>query len=423
MMPLVSRPAGIVSLGTSAPAQGVGDLEVAQGAASRPGSALQSLALGNARDRHFGAFAAVAGRIDGYRGREAGGAGRVLFPVAGVHSGHGAPGLQVVVLQRHQVPGGFFDHGGQVAVGEGEGRRHPAPGPRAGRPPGRRHNSPDRRSPERIAHRRAFPKWNRECRFHRRRFAGKRCPTISGNGAARNKLMSKRFGICTILSALGALTSLALTAAGPAAPGNSRITGPYTHENLSIFLVHSAGNATGRKLLTLQEAMDQKKTVVYETGSVNQLAIENQSSEEVYIQAGDIVKGGQQDRVLITDILLPAHSGKLPISSFCVEQGRWSKRGAEAADQFGSSNARVAGKALKMAVMDKKDQGQVWDQVALEREGLAMAAPIGAGGGAGAGSGSGSAGGVGPAAVAPPVMNRSYAASARLSPPSTSMQM
>ena len=206
--------------------------------------------------------------------------------------------------------------------------------------------------------------------------------------------MSKQFRICTILSALGALTSLALTAADSAAPGSPWITGPYTHENLSIFLIHSARNATGHKLLTLQEAMEQKKTVVYETGSVNELAIENQSSEEVYIQAGDIVKGGRQDRVLTMDLLLPAHSGKLPISAFCVEQGRWTKRGAEAADQFGSSNAAVAGKALKMAVVNQKDQIQVWNQVALERENLAMVTKSSAAGGAGAGTGAGGGSGV-----------------------------
>jgi hypothetical protein len=220
--------------------------------------------------------------------------------------------------------------------------------------------------------------------------------------------MSKRFRICTILSALGALTSLALTAADSAAPGNPWITGPYTHENLSIFLIHSAGNATGRKLLTLQEAMEQKKTVVYETGSVNELAIENQSSEEVYIQAGDIVKGGRQDRVLTMDLLLPAHSGKLPISAFCVEQGRWTKRGNEAADQFNSSNAAVAGKALKMAVVNQKDQMQVWNQVAAERENLAMVTKSSAAGGTGdgtsAGAGPGVAGGV--VGAAPPAADR-----------------
>jgi hypothetical protein len=218
--------------------------------------------------------------------------------------------------------------------------------------------------------------------------------------------MSKRFRICTILSAAGALTGLALTAAGPAAPGNPPITGPYTHENLSIFLIHSARNATGHKLLTLQEAMEQKKTVVYETGSVNQLAIENQSSEDVYIQAGDIVKGGRQDRVLSTDLLLPAHSGRMPISSFCVEQGRWSKRGAEAADQFGSSNSVVAGKALKMAVMDKKDQGQVWNQVAVAREELAVASG-GSAVGRGTGSGTSRSGSAPPSARPAPTATTS----------------
>jgi hypothetical protein len=201
-----------------------------------------------------------------------------------------------------------------------------------------------------------------------------------------------------MLSALGMLSSATLFAANGAAPGDPRITGPYVHENLSIFLIHSARNATGHKLLTLQEAMDQKKAVVYETGEVNELSIENQSSEDVYIQAGDIVKGGRQDRVLNTDFILPAHSGKLPISSFCVEQGRWSKRGNEAADQFASSNALVAGKSLKMAVVAEKDQGQVWSKVAQERQSLDMATvasapPASNGSGSGGGVGSGGAGG------------------------------
>jgi len=50
--------------------------------------------------------------------------------------------------------------------------------------------------------------------------------------------------------------------------------------------------------------------------------------------------------VPITGLRLPAHSGGLPISAFCVEQGRSSKRGTEAADQLGSSNAAVAIEAL-----------------------------------------------------------------------------
>ena len=89
-----------------------------------------------------------------------------------------------------------------------------------------------------------------------------------------------------------------------------RFSGPYTHDNLSIFLIHGPQRQPTSTFLTLQEALDQKKVVVYETGNVNQLAIENFSGEDVYIQSGDIVKGGQQDRVFPDDFVLPKTSGR-----------------------------------------------------------------------------------------------------------------
>ena len=123
------------------------------------------------------------------------------------------------------------------------------------------------------------------------------------------------------------LPGLVLLASVMAPAADFRISGPYTHDNLSIFLLHGKSGEAGAKLLTLQEAMDQQKVVVFETGQVNELSIENRSNQDVYIQSGDIVKGGRQDRVLVTDLVLPAHSGKLPIAAFCVEHGRWTKRG------------------------------------------------------------------------------------------------
>jgi hypothetical protein len=78
---------------------------------------------------------------------------------------------------------------------------------------------------------------------------------------------------------------------------SSRLSGPYKHDNLSIYLVHGQDRVQ-TKYLTLTEALEQHKVVVYETGSVNQLQIENLSKEDVYIQSGESVKGGRQDRVL-----------------------------------------------------------------------------------------------------------------------------
>jgi hypothetical protein len=127
---------------------------------------------------------------------------------------------------------------------------------------------------------------------------------------------------------------------GPAAAdAAARISGPFTHENLAVYLVHGV-DAPGPVPLTLQEALAKGQVQVIETGRVNELQIENTGSEEVFVQAGDIVKGGRQDRVLTVSFLLPPKSGRMPIASFCVERGRWSARGKE--DQFKFSSAKEA---------------------------------------------------------------------------------
>src|ERR1044072_8661430 len=107
---------------------------------------------------------------------------------------------------------------------------------------------------------------------------------------------------------------------------NYRLTGPYQHENLTIFLIHGPNQADSSKFIPLQEALERKLVVVHETSDVNELSIENVSAtEEVFVQAGDIVKGGQQDRGLAVDLIVPAKSGQIPISAFCVEHGRWAR--------------------------------------------------------------------------------------------------
>ncbi len=152
-------------------------------------------------------------------------------------------------------------------------------------------------------------------------------------------------------------------AAQPQLAPEYRISGPFTHDNLTIFLIHGPNKST-RNLLTLDEAIDQHKVVVYETRNVNELAVENVSNEDVFIESGDIVKGGAQDRTLKDDLILPSKSGKVSLSSFCVEHGRWSRRGNEAVGTFGGAHDAIASKQLKMAVKMKKDQGEVWARVA-----------------------------------------------------------
>lgn len=143
-----------------------------------------------------------------------------------------------------------------------------------------------------------------------------------------------------------------------------KISAPYFYKNLTIFLIHGKDQTDKKNILTLEEAMENKEFVVYETEDVNELLVENLSKEnDVFIQSGDIVKGGQQDRLLAVSIIIPANSGKISIDAFCVESGRWEKRGNEDSDKFTSSNERIVSKDLKIAANSSRSQGEVWKEV------------------------------------------------------------
>ena len=149
--------------------------------------------------------------------------------------------------------------------------------------------------------------------------------------------------------ATAAVALSALAAAPALADPAPRITGPFAHANLAVYFVHGA-SAPGKAPLTLQEALARKLVVVHETGDVNRLAIENRGGEEVFVQSGDIVKGGQQDRVLTVSLMLPPRSGRVPIAAFCVEQGRWAARGAEDVKSFATADAAVPSRDAKLAM-------------------------------------------------------------------------
>lgn len=140
------------------------------------------------------------------------------------------------------------------------------------------------------------------------------------------------------------------------------ISKPYIYKNLTIFLL--CGEDKGKSFWTLQEAMEQEKVNVYETGNVNRLEIENfLLDEEIFIQSGDIVKGGKQDRVFAFDFIVPAKSGKMPIDAFCVEKGRWNQRGRESSTRFTTSSDRAVTRDLNISIKHTPSQSAVWNTV------------------------------------------------------------
>ena len=143
-----------------------------------------------------------------------------------------------------------------------------------------------------------------------------------------------------------------------------RITGPYAHENLAVYLLHS-DSVDNSDFITLDEGLKDGSVTVTEKGEgeVNELLLENKSPKALFVQEGDRVKGGKQDRIVGLSFVVPANSGQRPIPSFCVEQGRWSGQGMAGAD-FGSGAKDLAPRGVRAAAKADKDQSEVWQQVA-----------------------------------------------------------
>jgi hypothetical protein len=122
--------------------------------------------------------------------------------------------------------------------------------------------------------------------------------------------------------------------------------------------------------VTLKEAMEKDWVKIIETSDVNELMITNNSDKTIFIHAGDIVKGGKQDRVLAYDMIIEPNAKKQKLSSFCVEAGRWNQRGEEDSYAFESTTKMLTSRDLKIASKKDNEQGEVWSEVAEQQNKL-----------------------------------------------------
>jgi len=148
------------------------------------------------------------------------------------------------------------------------------------------------------------------------------------------------------------------------------LTHPTSARNLTAWFVSFPPAKEMPDYTVLQDALEKQAGLLHETGDVNELLIENLGDTDLFIQAGDIVKGGRQDRTLGVDFIVPARSGKIPIPVFCVEAARWHKRRGESDAQFSKSSDFASSKKLKAAIRTTKSQREVWASVEEEQEKL-----------------------------------------------------
>jgi hypothetical protein len=74
---------------------------------------------------------------------------------------------------------------------------------------------------------------------------------------------SDRFGERSDEIGPGQIDDVQQVGLGQIEAGEYRLSGPYTHKNLTIFLVHGKNLVSGNSFLTLQEALEEIKVVVY----------------------------------------------------------------------------------------------------------------------------------------------------------------
>ena len=146
-----------------------------------------------------------------------------------------------------------------------------------------------------------------------------------------------------------------------------RISEPYLHRNLAIYLLHRMAGMSKRCFLTLDEALQAGGARLHETGRVGELEIENLTELDLYAQAGDVVKGGWQDRALGMDCIVPHRSPRrrrMRVRTFCVERGRWNPRlGEEPTNTFKAAAHMASSRDLKLSIRREGSQKAVWSSV------------------------------------------------------------
>jgi hypothetical protein len=135
---------------------------------------------------------------------------------------------------------------------------------------------------------------------------------------------------------------------------------PVRFRNLTLVpIVATTAAIDDTDYLVLDEGMKSKQVKIRERddADVNELTLTNRSARPLFVMTGEVVIGGQQDRIIGKNTIVPPHTTQA-VPVFCVEHGRWSGRHAD----FASAGALAHQSLRTRAAFDS--QGDVWDEVA-----------------------------------------------------------
>ncbi len=168
---------------------------------------------------------------------------------------------------------------------------------------------------------------------------------------------------------------------------------PVRFQNLTVFPVASRVPRNEDRYLTLDEGLKAGTVQVFEVGAepgadgrpaagsaprttnedpfgngqqesadVNHLMVLNRSDKPLYLMPGEIIYGGEQDRTIGEEAIIPPGKKPVAIEVFCVEQGRWAPRDdaetSEALDRLAGSSGQPLDAKARQKLAEEAKQGK-----------------------------------------------------------------
>jgi hypothetical protein len=140
----------------------------------------------------------------------------------------------------------------------------------------------------------------------------------------------------------------------------------WTFKNLRIIPVRRKAGAgmPGEQpdVVPLNQALRQGLVTVTERGTtsfdnVHWLRFNTHGNKPVYITGGEIIGGGRQDRIIVSDTILKPSEKDQYVPVMCVEEGRWSEK----EKKFGYGN--FANSHLRKVLDSSRNQVRVWREI------------------------------------------------------------
>jgi hypothetical protein len=186
-----------------------------------------------------------------------------------------------------------------------------------------------------------------------------------------------------------------------------KLAAPISFQNLTIFPVTAVVWPSVDQFITLDTGLKSGRVKVTEMGAddsgqpgaqnqqsrtgaqVNQLAVRNDSGKMLLLLAGELLLGGQQDRIDATDRIVPSSDQSSTLAVFCVEPHRWTGTqdiGFIASDRGGdTATGAGTGRGYNMGGGTPEFGGRT-STVARLSSGTSGGSGIGTGAGAGVGT-------------------------------------